>query len=635
MTQRTNTLMLSILVAGLCACNGQGANQTGVINTNSSQIGIELFPEVQVGVSFNDAGLQKCLEHERHSWKKEGLVYAHQVKTFSCTTRFSPSIEELDVFSHLEKLSLQAYNIKELNLTAFPHLNHLDLYSRELLTIDWGNATNLQSISLSSPNIKELDLTTLPQLNHLYIKAPELLTIDWGDKPSLQSLSLDSFQGEPLFLNDFPQLNDLHFSSAGKQSPLSIGQLPALTRLSVESAVVNELTLAKTPKLTELIIQDSAVLPNLSFADAPHLRELLIFSSQQSTLDLSDNKALETLFLKKGDWKTLNLPTQSSLTSFGASETQLSHLDLSSSKKLRGIYINNNPNLSELSLPEVFSDLRKWDLKHNMLTHFPQSSFPQLKELNLSGNPLTSLSLANMPALTNLYYRGDNSTPASLQTLDLSIAPALEWAEVSGAGLQEISIGNLPLLSLLNLNNNRLTQLQLDQVTALEQLMVSTNQLSELNTMNNTELTRLEAAHNHVSELPLVHLPELQYLNVSDNQLQHLDLSHLTWESFNSSHLLAADNQLKSISFPLAEPESALVIIDALDLSGNQLTELNFANTNFFFLKLILHNNPDLNILFSAEFFTKIFSWTNTKITCEVVNQTKFIDDACLPTEDE
>ena len=237
----------------------------------------------------------------------------------------------------------------------------------------------------------------------------------------------------------------------------------------------------------------------------PNLRKLWVrgigddsYRGQLTSLDVSNNPALEDL---------------------ACSYTHLTSLDVSNNPALKYLYCDNNQLTSlDVSNNPALEDL---DCYNNQLTSLDVPNNPALVVLHCYNNQLTSLDVSNDTELKDLSCYNNQLT-----SLDVSNNPALESLACSYTHLTSLDVSNHPVLKQLYCHNNQLTSLDVSNDTELEYLYCYNNQLTSLDVSNNTELTVLWCSDNQLTSLDVPNNPALVVLLCYNNQLTSLDVSN-------------------------------------------------------------------------------------------------------------
>jgi Leucine-rich repeat (LRR) protein len=307
---------------------------------------------------------------------------------------------------------------------------------------------------------------------------------------------------------------------------------------------------------------------------------------------------------------SLDLSANTSLETLWCHENQLTSLDVSGNTTLRELLCRNNL-LSSLDVGANASLNHLW-CANNQLTSLDVSSNTVLTRLDCWSNQLHSLNVRN----------GNN---ASIINFNAALNPALSCITVSDVAYAEANWTNIDqgvifseggcsvyipdanfkaaLVGNSSINTNGDAEIQYSEAesyrsgiyipnlnitdltglgafTSISELDCSYNQLSTLDLRKNTALMVVYCQNNQLGSLYLRTVVPLEYLVCSSNQLTSLDLSQ-------NSRLLALDcssNQLSSLDFyantALTDLNCSYNQLSSLDLSRNTALEGLFCNFN-------------------------------------------------------
>ncbi len=211
--------------------------------------------------------------------------------------------------------------------------------------------------------------------------------------------------------------------------------------------------------------------------------------NQLTSLDVSQNVALEFL----NCWGN-----------------QLTSLDVSQNTALETLYCHSN-----------------------QLTSLDVSQNTALTDLDCGGHPFTILDISQNTALETLWC-----TDNQLTSLDVSQNTALENLNCGDNQLTSLDISQNTALTYLNCNINQLTSLDVSQNTALTFLQCQDNHLTSLDVSQNTALTDLDCQGNQLTSLDVSQNVNLLGIQCYDNQLTCLNVAN----GNNLDITLTADN---------------------------------------------------------------------------------------------
>ncbi|MCL2406477.1 MAG: S-layer homology domain-containing protein [Defluviitaleaceae bacterium] len=256
-----------------------------------------------------------------------------------------------------------------------------------------------------------------------------------------------------------------------------------------------------------------------SLAGIEHFTNLIVLTAAHNnitSLDLSNNSALEWLGVGNNNITTLNLSNNPALHSLSIWDNNLTTLDLSNNLVLQFLDVGNN-NFITLDLSNTLT-LRFLNVRNNNFTTINLSNNLALQSLVVDSNNLTTLDLSNNPILQSLFVENN-----SLTTLDLSNNPMLQSLFVDNNNFTSLDLFNNSKLQSLHVWNNNLITVDLSNNPALEWLSLGDNNLTSLDLSNNPALQFLFAENNNLTSLDISNNPALEWLTVWDNYLPNID----------------------------------------------------------------------------------------------------------------
>lgn len=282
-------------------------------------------------------------------------------------------------------------------------------------------AAKVEPVFIASANEQVIKLTVAPGALQQYFLSGKSVSnevfVDWGD---------------------------------GQQVSYSIGNTP--------TAITNEVgTSGSTVTITGPITHaDFSSYPGfgtdneitaIDVTKAPNLRSFSAYFNSIESIDVRNNKELESL---------------------DVAYTDISKLDISQNTKLKELRAYNNE-LSELNISTA-PDLTYLDVKNNNLTELNTDNSRKLQTLIVMGNKLSTLNVSAMTDLVELDFSDNN--------------------------IESINVANAPELKKLGASKNKLTSLDLAANTKLQTLLVGDNQLEGLDLSNQKMLTLVNVANN-------------------------------------------------------------------------------------------------------------------------------------------
>lgn len=275
-------------------------------------------------------------------------------------------------------------------------------------------------------------------------------------------------------------------------------------------------------------------------------------SGKLTSLDVSNNKSLKTLWCYYNQLTSLNVSSCSALIDLDCSYNQLTSLDIS-----------NNTALTSLNC------------RSNKLTSLNVSNNIALQKIECTSNQLTSLDLSNNTALTTLYCIANQ-----LSNLDVSNITTLRIITCQNNHMTSLNVSGCTSLTTLYCNENMLTSLDVSSNTALINLECYSNQMASLNVSKNTALKQLKCYSNQLTNLDVSNNIALTALLCSSNQLTSIDVSN----NIALQNLSCSSNLITNLDV------SNNTALTDLYCFSNQLTNLNVSN-NTALLRLHCYSN--------------------------------------------
>lgn len=281
-----------------------------------------------------------------------------------------------------------------------------------------------------------------------------------------------------------------------------------------------------------------------------NLRNLFCYGNSISSLNLSSNKKIESLYAQNCGLDDINLNGLSNLRYLNIGGNNLESIDLSSLKDLRILHISDNP-------------LRKLDVSNNT----------QLAEVECMRCKYDSLDFSMCNHIVYLRCRENNL----LRYLDVSGCSKMLELSCNVCIIKTLKLDGCDSLILLYCNENALRSLDVSGMKNLTTLWAYSNRLESLDASNCVKLEHCHAYQNQLKTINLSGCTSIAYMNISSNQLTKLDLSSCA----NSLvELYCQDNK-----------------IEKLDIAYNKNLEKVFAFNNQFTGNLVLSFEPKLEVL--------------------------------------
>ena len=489
-------------------------------------------------------------------------------------------------------------------LTGLTALTSLDASNDPgLTTIDVSEMRELETLYLNNTGLTTLDISGLTKLTSLYAYGCASLTTiiadgcsslnyisNWDESnfPSLTSISLkgtafisfgisNNTKIESVDLSNCTSLTDFSADYASNLTSLNLSGCTELTYLSVtNNESLATLTVADLPKLTSLSINDNPILNNPTLTGLTALTSLDASNDPGlTTIDVSEMRELETLYLNNTGLTTLDISGLTKLTSlyaYGcASLTTIIADGCSSLNYISNWDESNYPSLTSISL------------KGTAFPSFDVSNNTKIESVDLSNcASLTSFSAGYASNLTSLKYDGCTA----MTNLSLDYCPLITAVDISMlTGLKSLRLSNLSSLENVNFGEG----------TSLESASIYYNPLLESLTAKSPTMTDLDCSYNSLKTLDVTNCPLLENIYCNYNQLKSLDLSHNTNLQSSSTDQYDVKVELVKIS----ATQVGFVIDENFDAASVESFSINYEEQTPAFFTLdgmqyfIVYNNAD------------------------------------------
>ncbi|MFH2142016.1 MAG: T9SS type A sorting domain-containing protein [Bacteroidota bacterium] len=307
---------------------------------------------------------------------------------------------------------------------------------------------------------------------------------------------------------------------------------------------------------------------------------LYCWNNQLTTLDVSNNTALNVLRCDENQLTALDVNNNTALTELGCGLNLLTILDISNNTALKILWCNGNQ-LSSIDVSNNVS-LNDFQCSYNPLNTLNVSNNTALVQLNCDENQLTTLDISNNTALTNL-----SCIDNQLNSIDVSNNTALEGLNCGGNQFTSINLSNNISLSIFGCSYSQLTTLDLSNNTALYYLGCYNTQLYTLDLSNNPALHEIHLYSNH----------QLSSLNVKNGTNSTSVALFAATDNPNLYCIEVDDSTWSTANWTIVDPQSYfsedcnyVTVPDEL-----QTSELKISPNPFTVSTTIKFNNPDNN----------------------------------------
>ena len=166
------------------------------LNVNSSAL--EIYPMV------SDSALQACIEDtiDRYQWNN-----LQQITQLKCHNKNISTIDGIENFTHLKKLSLYNNKLQRVSLNSLKHLEELNLARNKINSMKLTNLPNLKKVYLFSNTMESLHLKNLPELKLLKANNNQLVVFHYSNLPKLEKIYIFNNELEHVDIHRLPKMN--------------------------------------------------------------------------------------------------------------------------------------------------------------------------------------------------------------------------------------------------------------------------------------------------------------------------------------------------------------------------------------------------------------------------------------------
>ncbi len=487
-------------------------------------------------------------------------------------------------------------------------------------------------------------------LNCIVVDDPAYSTANWNNNGGATFSNFCAYTAIP-DANFEAALHTLGYDDIAGDGQVPTPLISGITSLDVSNEGISDLTgINDFVALETLRLQYN----NLTSLDVSNLSALRVLWAANgnifTTIDVSNNTALEDFRLRQFRGTTVDLSNNTALTRFActscdiltldtSANTNLSFLDLWDSD-ITSLDVRSNSNLATLDV--AYTDITSLDLSSNTaLTNLIANDMNSLSSLNVKNGANTSISTFNtsntsIPCIlvddvaysTTNWTNIDGATTFSSLYCDYTAIPDSNFeAALNTLGYDDIAGDNqvptalIEVVTSLDVNNQVIADLTgIQDFTALTDLNVDNNGLTALDLSNNVNLQVLVADNNNITALDLTSNTALTDLDIRFNQLTTLDVS----QNILLTDLNLRQNPLTSIDLSnnvnLQELNLIETGLSALDITNNtNLTHAYIRNNAF--TSIDLSQNLLLEVLNLLDNdLTSIDTFTNSALRVLIID---------------
>ena len=360
--------------------------------------------------------------------------------------------------------------------------------------------------------------------------------------------NFDTNRDGVLSLKEVPAITSIDVNTDNISSLEGIEMMPDLVWVgcrgtSPGSGKLTSLDLSHNPKITTLYCENNQ-LDALDVSSLPDLQTLSCPGNKLTAVDVSANPDLTWLDVSYNGLTSLDVSDLFRLVYLNCSYNALATLDVSGNpylqtllctgNRLSGLDVTLNQDLTVLHCPDNrLSDLALWNERldtlwcfNNQLTGLDISHSQRIRDLRCDNVRIPDANFKKS-VCADFDANGDGE-------ISIVEAPVIDRIEVSTENISSVAgieyFQNLWYLACYGTPNvpGRLTSLNLSKNPKLRYLDCSCNRLTSLNVNALTSLEKLNCRWNQLTALTISRNTNLTSLNCSDNRLTNLDVSRNT-----------------------------------------------------------------------------------------------------------
>ena len=401
---------------------------------------------------------------------------------------FSNQLTTLNVSQNLAltRLACGFNPLTSLDVSHNTALTSLNCSYNQLTSLDVSHNTALTSLNCSYNQLTSLDVSHNTALKYLDCYWNQLASLDVSNNATLIRLVCYANQLTSLDVSNIQKFKELDCAPMNDKSGNNLLQFLYIANGQNIPNITENRSADYIPSETEIVTNV------IQFADANFKAYCVENFDTDGDGEISYVEALAVTSISceyKGIQSLSGIEYFANLTYLSCSSNQLTSLDVSQNTALENLYCSDNQLTSlDVSGATALTYLR---CGYNQLTNLDVSHNVELRVLECHHTPLTRLEVSGATALTHLICEANQLT-----SLDVSHNTELAALQCGGNQLTSLDVSGATALTTLNCGSNQLTSLDVSQNTALQSLYCDDNQLTSLDVSNNSALSSLSCQDN-------------------------------------------------------------------------------------------------------------------------------------------
>ncbi len=268
----------------------------------------------------------------------------------------------------LERLTLIKTDMKEIDLSCFPHLKQVCIdEQKKTVRVDVTGNRQLETLRLGVDKVQSIDLSRNRELTDLNITAPRLKSLDLSKNKKLSGITLE-----------LKRMKKLDLSGQKEVSVLNLVTMPSLRTIDLSDSEVQflcfrhmdmkKLNLSFLPVLRPYLygldFERCSNLKKIKLSGYRKLEQIECRKSDTQEVVVKGSPRLKEVYLEQSPIKKLSIGNRKKLKVLDVSSSRLEKIDLQQYPALERLYLGNNTRLQELKIPEQslrsLDDLEYW-----------------------------------------------------------------------------------------------------------------------------------------------------------------------------------------------------------------------------------------------------------------------------------
>ncbi|MEP5341403.1 MAG: T9SS type A sorting domain-containing protein [Algibacter sp.] len=511
-------------------------------------------------------------------------------------------ITGIEAFTEITELKCNGNNLSTIDVSFNTKITLLNIASNQLTTLDLSTNTVLNTLWAQANQFSSLDLSGYASLNFIVVHTNPLLSslnVANGNNSNIPSNSFSTTSTPNLtcITVDNVTYSTANWTFIDAQTSFSTNCPPCIVNIPdanfknylVGNTAINtngdtEIQCTEATAFIGLISCSGQSISDLTGLEAfINLTELHANDNQLTSIDISNNTVLETLFVSLNNLTTLDVSSNLVLERLSLFSNSLTSLDISTNSVLTSLIVPQN-NLTSLNVANG---------NNSNFSNFEANNNPNLTCIQVDDVAYSTTNWTNIDAQTSF---GTNCTPCVVSIPDANFKNYLVGnTAINTNGDTEIQCAEATAFTggvyCINLSISDLTGIE--AFTSITELYCNDNSLTSLDVSANTALTKLICRNNLLTSLDLSINTSLNYLECQVNNLTSLNIANGNNSLMGSGRFFAATNsnltciQVDNEAFSLAN------WTNSVDAGVNFSTDCAALSINDFTLQNIsIYPNP-------------------------------------------